>query len=198
MTTTNNDNFNTDIEELLLGEDWDDFEYDPDPAELLYDGGKWRESDEITSRMMCGGDAYLAESVYLGRLRDFGVTHILDCRSLEEIEFYKYAKLASTAESLFTIEHNPTHDDGKPKEVAYFERAVKWGRKVLADPEARIYVHCAMGINRGPSNLLAIICDHLNVDVEIGMRLIRGARPAAAMNYWVDVEVALKEIRNGR
>lgn len=48
-------------------------------------------------------------------------------------------------------------DDGRCQPADWFARTVAFAREVLTDPDAKIYVHCAAGINRGPSGAYAVL-----------------------------------------
>ena len=55
----------------------------------------------------------------------------------------------------------------------------------LRDPEAKVLVHCHMGINRGPSMAYACLL-MLGHDPIEAMTMIRSARPIAAIGYAED------------
>lgn len=53
--------------------------------------------------------------------------------------------------------HNPTADDGAPKDAAWFKKSINFALKYLLLPDEKIYVHCAAGIQRSPSTCYAIL-----------------------------------------
>jgi len=55
-------------------------------------------------------------------------------------------------------------------------------RAALADPEAKVLVHCHMGVNRAPSLVYAALLTQ-GFDIEQGLDAIRAARPIAAILY---------------
>ena len=55
----------------------------------------------------------------------------------------------------------------------------------LADPTARVLVHCHMGVNRAPSLAYAAMLE-LGRGVEEALEAIRAARPIAAIAYAAD------------
>ena len=52
---------------------------------------------------------------------------------------------------------NGIHDDGECQPTEWFARTIEFAKVNLADPDAKLYVHCAAGINRGPSGAYAVL-----------------------------------------
>lgn len=144
----------------------------------------------VTDRIAIGGDDYLYETGLSHQMVREGVTHILDCRieggTKGERLFnrFKYLK-------------NGTNDDLAPKGVEYFRRSVDFGLAALSKPEAKLYIHCAAGINRGPSSGYAVM-RALGFSAEETWRLIRLHRPCSAIAYAGDAERALIQMGHAK
>lgn len=165
-----------------------------DPAAHLYrDKGKLRDFDRVLPNFYVGGDSYQIEAETLHNLIQAGVTHVLDCRTTQEIEGDKHYHTFTHPHRKLSITTNPTDDDGRAKPIGYFFPAVRWALDVLSqDPKAVLYVHCAMGINRGPSNALAVLQGVFGMSSVEAMTAIRTVRPRAGAIYWRDVNRDLR------
>jgi dual specificity phosphatase 3 len=109
-----------------------------------------------------------------------GVTHIIDVRG----EWNDAAFVARHAPEITYISLG-THDNGGAQHATWFEAGVRAALDALADPTAKIVVHCHMGVNRGPSMGFAILLA-LGLEPEEALNLIRAARPIAAVIYAED------------
>src|SRR5512134_454379 len=98
---------------------------------------------QITSRLFTGAAINSNEDVH--DLIRAGVTHVIDCRQ----EFIDGALIAHHKE--ITYLHNGTNDDGKPKEAEWFKRSLEFALPALSRPHNKVYAHCQLGRNRGPS-----------------------------------------------
>lgn len=153
-------------------------------------------SNRITDRIWCGGDDYLFDHRENRNLLENGITHVLDCRS-EAREDYIWHRISASriaaAKAPFNYLLNGTGDDGRKKSVAYFERSIRFGLEALSTPGAKIYVHCAAGINRGPSSCYAIMraVGYNRTEAE---RLIRENRPGVGLAYLEDAEEAVRAL----
>jgi protein-tyrosine phosphatase len=127
----------------------------------------WMDLTWVTGRIAVGGGIWNAEN--MAEVSRAGVTHILDM----QIEFDDTA-LASP----YGIEvlWNPTDDDFKPKPPEMFQRGVDFARRILDEPETKLFVHCAAGVHRAPMMTLAILCS-LSWSLQDAMRLIEKRRP---------------------
>lgn len=157
-------------------------------------------SDPITDRIWCGGDDYLFDHNEHAKLVRVGITHVLDCRSEHASKFLmRHASMAVQRQrkNAFTYLVNPTDDDFQPKSAAYFKRSIDFGLRALQDPKAKLYVHCAAGINRGPSSAYAILraLGHAPTEAE---NLLRSGRPGVGIAYARDADRAIKELGYGR
>lgn len=142
----------------------------------------------ITERLATGGALSSADDVT--QLVQAGITHVIDCRA----EFDDRELLSSHPE--ITYRYNGTNDDGQPKPTEWFQVSLMFALPaLLAIPKAKVYAHCAAGVNRGPSTAFCILralgLSHLECDA-----LIRLKRPVtiAGIRYADDADRALKEL----
>lgn len=153
-------------------------------------------SNEITDRIWCGGDDYLFDHRENAHLVDVGITHVLDCRS-EAASDHTWRGVSHITlahrKAPFVYLLNGTGDDGRRKSVEYFRRSIDFGLKALADPNAKIYVHCAAGINRGPSSCYAIMRAS-GMSRAQAEHLLHQKRPGVGIAYLEDAELALKAL----
>ena len=131
-------------------------------------------------------------------MEDVGITHVLDCRTWEEVDHSKGWRHPSRRyvdpTERFIVAYNATGDDGRVKSTDYFLAAIQWADEVLRNG-GKIYAHCAMGINRGPSNLYAIMrATNPRLDTVTTLSMIRRARPFAGVMYWRDADDAIEEL----
>jgi len=106
-----------------------------------------------------------------------GVTHIIDLRG----EWSDQSLVEREAPGITYIWLG-THDNGSSQSDAWFEAGVAAALAALADPDAKVVVHCHMGVNRGPSMAFAILLA-LGMDAIEALEAIRLARPIAATLY---------------
>ena len=121
----------------------------------------------VTERVALGGGIWHARN--MEELVQAGVTHVINM----QIEFDD-RPLAEPHQ--VRVLWNPTDDDFSPKPPELLKRGVEFALEALADPEARIYVHCAAGVHRAPMMTLAVLCA-LEWDIEAAMVLIETRRP---------------------
>ncbi|PFG18023.1 dual specificity protein phosphatase-like protein [Propionicimonas paludicola] len=137
-------------------------------------------ADFVTQRIAVGGD--LSANFELARrqlaeLSEAGITHIIDLRAEWTDE-----SLVRRWEPGIRYLYHPVDDDGAVIPGRWFDGVVEWARQALADPEAKLLVHCHMGVNRAPSVVLAILLD-AGMGVRPALEAIRTARPVAAIDY---------------
>ena len=156
------------------------------PTNEFNPGSWWRRLCEVTDRLFVCGDLprlhvdpegfrrVLAEWV------DAGITHIVDLRG-EANDTVDVALVAPHIEYVWL----GTHDAGGDQEFSWFDDGVAAVTGALADPDARVVVHCHMGVNRAPSMAFAALLA-LGYDIEDGLDAIRDARPIAAILYAED------------
>src|ERR1700744_1770515 len=95
----------------------------------------------VTAQVAVGGGIWTAEN--MAAVADAGITHVVDMQT----EFDD-TPLADGLE--VEVLWNPTDDDFQPKPAALFERGVNFVETALADPEAKVFIHCAAGVHRAP------------------------------------------------
>ena len=103
----------------------------------------------ITPRIAVGGGIWNADN--MAAIAMLGVTHIINM----QVEFDERS-LAAPHE--IEVLWNPVDDDFQPKPPEIFEQGVNFALEALRLPTARLYVHCAAGVHRGPTMTLAILC----------------------------------------
>lgn len=109
----------------------------------------------IDQRLIIGADLGFDEKEMkqnLGRLVEMGVTHIIDCR----IEWSDEEYVAERAPEIKYLQA-PHDDNGSRASAKWFDLGVDFAKEALNDEEAKVYVHCHMGVNRGPSMAFAIL-----------------------------------------
>lgn len=137
----------------------------------------------VTDRLLVSGDLPTEPEQALSQLKewvDAGVTHVVDCR----LEW---------SDEEFVLAHAPqidytwlgTDDDGEGQSYDWFDAGVECVTSALSTPNARVLVHCHMGINRGPSMAFAALLATGSEPVA-ALDAIRTARPIAALLYAQD------------
>ena len=135
----------------------------------------------ITDRIAVGGGIWNAAN--MAELAALGITHIVNM----QIEFDERSLAQPHG---IEVLWNPVDDDFLPKPPDVFQRGVRFAQDALADSNARLYVHCAAGVHRGPTMALAILCAQ-GYEIEQAKRLIQEKR------YVVDwAEVYVKSVED--
>lgn len=137
-------------------------------------------ADFATRRIAVGGDLspnFILARQQLEELSEAGITHIIDVRA----EWSDQLLVHRWAPEIHYL-HHPVADDGAIIPPAWFDTAVEWVGRALADPNARVLVHCHMGVNRSPSLVLALLLD-AGMPLRAALDAIRTARPVAAIDY---------------
>lgn len=108
-------------------------------------------------------------------LVDAGVLYVVDCQGEHD-------------DTPFLVLHNmftcwcPTQDDGQPKPPEWWGKGITWALQQYSVPTAKIYFHCAAGVNRGPSMCFGFMLA-LGFDAASAEALIRKARPQVGIAY---------------
>jgi hypothetical protein len=139
--------------------------------------------DFVTPQIATGGDLPqiwddLVPAVQAWQ--DLGITHVIDNR----VEWSDEDAVAQLAPELRYL-YNGVDDAGCGQPDHWFDDGVAWARQALVDPDAKVLIHCHMGINRGPSLTYAVLLDHGYDPVE-AIEAIRTARPIAGVLYAED------------
>jgi len=134
----------------------------------------------VTDRIAVGGDLAPEFSVarrQLQELVDAGITHIADLRDewndAEVVRFW--------APQIGYLYH-PVEDAGQRIPGQWFEELNDWVSEVLQDPDAKVLVHCHMGVNRGPSAAFALLLGQ-GMSVRDALSAIRANRAVAVIDY---------------
>lgn len=108
---------------------------------------------------------------------DRGITHIADLR-----QEWSDAELVADHAPQIGYLHHPVEDAGQRIRGEYFQELTDWAHAALADPRAKLLVHCHAGVNRGPSGAFAVLLAQ-RWDVGPALDAIRVARPIAWIDY---------------
>lgn len=146
----------------------------------------------VTERLAVGDDEYEVSLAIADALHEAGITHILDCRDESEI-FYLRRPMGFQADKRFEYLHNPTNDDGKQKEAGWFLTTLNYATRVFTNDSARLYIHCAAGVSRGPSATYAVL-RFLGCSKSEATRAILGARQYAQITYARSADTALEHL----
>lgn len=137
----------------------------------------------VNEQVAVGGDLdYQDEHLALAQLEELvalGVTHVVDVRQ----EWSDADVFAAVAPHVAYL-HAGIDDAGQRVPGAWFDHVTGWALEALRDPDARVLLHCHMGINRGPSAGFAVLLA-LGWD-PVTLAAIREARPIANVAYWAD------------
>ncbi|MEA4944557.1 MAG: dual specificity protein phosphatase [Propionicimonas sp.] len=134
----------------------------------------------VTDRLAVGGDLAPEFSLARRQLQELvaaGITHIADLRD----EWSDEALVAVWAPQIRYLNHG-VEDAGQTIPPDWFEELNSWVSDALADPDAKVLVHCHMGVNRGPSALLAVMLAQ-GWKLRDALTAIRTARPIAVIDY---------------
>ncbi len=142
----------------------------------------WRRPCEVADRLYVSGDLPtdpIGSQRGLAIWLEVGITHVVDLRG----EWNSDDVVAAAAPHV-VYHHLGTHDDGAAHGQAkgWFTEGVDAITEALADPDARVMVHCHMGVNRAPSMAYAVLLE-LGHGIEEGLEAIRAARPIAGIEY---------------
>lgn len=118
----------------------------------------------ITERIAVGGQIECIED-----LLEVGITHVINCQ-------YEHDDRTLPGAERVQIHWYPQLDDGTPRDREKILAAVKFGLDALAQPETKVYCHCAAGINRGPTMGYALL-RAMGLPSDEAIARIRLARP---------------------
>ena len=123
----------------------------------------------VTDRIAIGGGIWTLEN--MAKVAEEGVTDILDM----QIEFDD-TPLAS--EFGIRVLWNPTDDNFEAKPSQLFQTGIDFVQAALAEPEAKVFIHCAAGVHRAPMMALAVLTS-MGWELGAAMALIQKKRPVA-------------------
>lgn len=153
-------------------------EQDADPEGLIFPNL----FDPITSSFAVGqgiNNADEARAVVAG-----GYNVVVDCRS----ESYVRNLWWNVGRGV-TFRSFGFLDDGEPKTTREVMDPIMWASGMI-ESGAKVLVHCAAGVNRGPSIAYGILRWHYRFVPRAAFYAIKGVRPYAHMRYAPDVERA--------
>lgn len=135
----------------------------------------------ITDRVLTGGGITSPEDAQ--ELAQQGVTAVVDCRAeTDDAPFFAGMSLSYL--------WNPAQDDGLPKPADWFDRTLTFVLPLLARPHEQIYLHCAAGVNRGPSHAYVVL-RACGWDAASAETLMRAKRPQVGLAYKADADRAV-------
>lgn len=134
----------------------------------------------VTGRLAVGGDLspnFRRAREQLDELLAAGITHIVDLRE----EWSDEVLVRTWAPQVRYLQHRVA-DAGQRIGAEWFEDLATWVADALGDPDAKVLVHCHMGVNRAPSAVLALLLSQ-GVGLRPALDAIRRARPVAVIDY---------------
>lgn len=153
----------------------------------------WRTLCWVTDRVAVSGDLPRDPAAALDQLRyweENGITHEIDVRFEANDGAFVHAH-STIAYANFGVD-----DDGGRRDHAWFDAVVDHALTVLGnDDNARIVMHCHLGVNRAPSVAFALMLA-MGWDTLPALRRIRDVRPIAGVIYAADA-VEWHGLRNG-
>jgi dual specificity phosphatase 3 len=140
--------------------------------------------DFVLPRLATGGDLHHDDEKGASQLVDLieqYVSHIVDCRMEANDEDF----VAEVDPDMHYL-HIGVDDDGGQMPHDWYENGTGWIVEALeTDPAAVVFVHCHMGINRGPSLTFAAMLA-MGYHPVTAIDQIRTNRPIAAVGYAED------------
>ncbi len=137
----------------------------------------------VNDWLVLSGDLHEDVDKAVEQIREWeeaGITHVIDVR-----EEWSDEQLVADVAPGITYMHLPTHDHGGAQSDEWFEAGLEAARIAREHPDAKVLVHCHMGVNRGPSMGFRILLDE-GVEPVQALEMIRAARPIAAVLYAED------------
>jgi len=111
---------------------------------------------------------------------DEGITHYLAVHV--EFDFEEFIRENSDIE----VVHLGVDDHLGRQDLTWFDRIAEAANAIFANPDHKLVATCYLGVNRGPSAAMAILCAQGWTPLQ-AMRAIRKARPIANLAYAGDV-----------
>lgn len=136
----------------------------------------------ITEDLATGGDFSFYANIARAQVADLilqDVQCVIDCR-IEADDFETWTQYNSVRYHWLPI--NDSYNYNVPRD--HFDRAVLIARQAAREGR-KVFVHCHMGINRGPSTAFAILLDR-GMAPDDAFDLIRAQRPQAGLAYAED------------
>lgn len=146
----------------------------------------------VTPWLVISGDLPQRRKLAIEKLREWveaGITDIVDVRGE-----WSDARLVASIAPQIRYHYLGTHDDGTEQSDQWFHDGIAAMRAALEHENAKVIVHCHMGVNRGPSMAFAFLLAH-GWEPIAALDTIRDARPIAGIIYASDALRALHAIR---
>lgn len=140
----------------------------------------------VTARLAVGGQISSIQELEL--LVSSGVTDIVDCQA--ERDDTPLVQQLSDVMTRPSVCWNPTQDDGQPKSAEWFAKSIDFALQALTFRHRKVYVHCAAGVNRGPSACYAIL-RAWGIGPADAERTIRIVRPQVGIAYKQYADMAI-------
>jgi protein-tyrosine phosphatase len=141
----------------------------------------------VTERVAVGGAIATVENMLL--IAEAGITHVIDM----QLEFDDRTIADGTGVEVLWMQ---CPDDFQPKPTEMFWEGALFALAALDNPEARVLIHCAAGVHRGPMMTLAVL-GAIGHDVDEAVHMITSVRPRAEFPdvYLESVEDFVREYR---
>ncbi|MBT2527450.1 dual specificity protein phosphatase family protein [Streptomyces sp. ISL-99] len=120
-------------------------------------------------------------------LLERGVTHVLDCRTPRQ------APLPAAIRPGLVWCSAPTEDDGASRGTDWYAACVTFAERAAREENARLYVHCAAGVNRSPAAAYTILRSRGWAASAARARILT-SRAEARPRYFEDAEQCLAEL----
>ena len=135
--------------------------------------------DWLDSNMAAGRNPLSARDVET--LKNAGITHVLDLREPHEWNAPHFGVDAVNAFEKAGIErlHLPVVDMDAPQN-ADFDRAADWLQTTLAEPKAKVYVHCRAGMERTAAIVCAVYAREHGISFDEALSTLKRKRPIFA------------------
>jgi protein-tyrosine phosphatase len=135
----------------------------------------------VTERIAVGGEILSKDDV--DEIVGAGITHVIDMRAEFDDDTLNDNRIA--------ILWLPQVDDGTMRPPGQYRKGIQFALPALSLPNAKVFLHCSAGLNRGPTMCYAILRAFGFSQAEAISR-IRAARPEVVFyvvqNYLDSVE----------
>ena len=149
------------------------------PGELVLD------AHNVTGHLLLG--AAPDSPAAISELLALGVTHVLDCRTPRP------APPPAAICPRLVWHSAPTEDDGTSRGADWYAACLAFADLALREAGARLYCHCAAGVNRSPAAAYAILRGHGWAPATARDRILT-RRPQARPRYFEDADRCLREL----
>lgn len=136
----------------------------------------------LNERLATGGDLQadnVQAAAQCADLVEQGVTHIIDCRD-EFDDTQRYLRFAPS----ITVYRLGVDDHGGRQSFDWWLSVLERSASILDRPENKLFIHCHMGVNRGPSAaFLVLVSEVFKMYPLDAYKLIRARRLVAYGQY---------------